>query len=358
MTTATSTLTATLRRPESVSELSAGEWDLLIRQARKTAMLSSVHLKLQAGEMLDKVPERPLAHLESNRLFADRLAVDVAWEVAQIQAALAPLDLPIVLLKGAAYTMAGLPPAAGRIFFDVDILVPEASLDAVERQLSLKGWSSGPISAYDSRYYRTWMHELPPLRHYKRKTYLDVHHTILPKTAPYRPDPQKLLDAAQPIAGHDGLFTLAPADLVIHAATHLFHEGEFDKGLRDLGDLHMLLSHFGTDVRFWDSLVPRAVELELQRPLFYALRYAHELLGTPVPDTIIEASRVGAPSGPLLALMDGLFRRGLRPNHPSCDDRLSGLARWLLYVRAHALRMPIHLLLPHLLRKAYMGHFG
>ncbi len=356
--TAVPALTAALRQPLDAADLTGREWDRLIRQARKSAMLSRLYLALRDQDLLDSVPDRPLAHLESNRLFADRLAIDVAWEVAQIKAALAPLDLPIVLLKGAAYTMAQLPPAAGRIFFDVDILVPKTSLDAVERQLSLKGWSSGPISDYDSRYYRTWMHELPPLRHYKRKTYLDVHHTILPETAPYHPDPQKLLAAAQPIPAHDGLFTLAPADMVIHAATHLFHEGEFDKGLRDLGDLDALLSHFGTDVRFWDSLVPRAIELELSRPLFYALRYARNVLGTPIPDDVIDASRAGAPSRPLSALMDFLFDRGLRPNHPTCDDGFSGLARWLLYVRAHALRMPLRLLLPHLVRKAYMGHFG
>ncbi len=358
MTAATSALTATLRRPQAAADLTGGDWDRLIRQARKAVMLSRLYLMLEDRGLLDQVPARPLAHLESNRQFADRLATDVAWEVAQIKAALASLDLRIVLLKGAAYTMAGLPPAAGRIFFDVDILVPKTSLDAVERQLSLKGWSSGPISAYDNRYYRTWMHELPPLRHYKRRTYLDVHHTILPETAPYRPDADKLLAAARPIPGRDGLYTLAPADMVIHAATHLFHEGEFDKGLRDLGDIDALLSHFGTDVRFWDNLVPRARELNLSRPLFYALRYARAVLDTPIPDRVIAASRADAPSPPLLTLMDRLFDRGLRPNHPTCDDGFSGLARWMLYVRAHALRMPPHLLLPHLARKAFMGHVG
>ena len=34
-------------------------------------------------------------------------------------------------------------------------------------------------------------------------------------------------------------------------------------------------------------------------------------------------------------------------------DALTAAARWLLYVRAHYLRMPLHLLLPHLLRKSF-----
>ena len=38
-------------------------------------------------------------------------------------------------------------------------------------------------SAYDQRYYREWMHELPPLLHVRRQTALDVHHAIAPETA-------------------------------------------------------------------------------------------------------------------------------------------------------------------------------
>ena len=55
-----------------------------------------------------------------------------------------------------------------------------------------------------------------------------------------------------------------------------------------------------------------------------------------------------------MAWMLGL---ALQPDHPSCDSRWTGLARWLLYVRSHALRMPMRLLVPHLLRKSWMQRF-
>ena len=54
-----------------------------------------------------------------------------------------------------------------------------------------------------------------------------------------------------------------------------------------------------------------------------------------------------------LKFFDALFLRALMPDHPSCDGPLTGLARWLLYARAHYLRMPLPLLLPHLIRKAF-----
>jgi hypothetical protein len=50
--------------------------------------------------------------------------------------------------------------------------------------------------------------------------------------------------------------------------------------------------------------------------------------------------------------MDLMLERAFLPHHQSTQDWLSGVARWLLYVRSHWLRMPLHLLLPHLLHKA------
>jgi hypothetical protein len=43
----------------------------------------------------------------------------------------------------------------------------------------------------------------------------------------------------------------------------------------------------------------------------------------------------------------------MAPSHPSCDRAFTGMARNLLYLRGHWLRMPPRLLVPHLLRKAW-----
>jgi hypothetical protein len=138
--------------------------------------------------------------------------------------------------------------------------------------------------------------------------------------------------------------------MVLHAACHLFHDGELPHGLRDLSDMDLLLQHFGRDENFWVALPERAVELELVRPLFYALRYARHFFGTPVPESVDIALRKAAP--PLLTLMDSLFQRALGPEHDSYRDGLSRLARFAAYIRAHWLRMPPFMLMRHLLHKA------
>jgi hypothetical protein len=184
------------------------------------------------------------------------------------------------------------------------------------------------------------------LRHIRRKSVLDVHHTILPLTSRLRPDPRKLFQEARLL--EEDLLVLAPVDMVLHSATHLFHDGELDSGLRDLLDLDSLLRHFGAEADFWGQLVDRARQLDLMRPLYYALQYTRRLLGTPVSEPAWQAVQQGRPMWPSAGLMDTLMRHALAP--PTPDRAMPGavFARWLLYVRGHYLRMPLQLLVPHL----------
>ncbi|HTZ81331.1 MAG TPA: nucleotidyltransferase family protein [Stellaceae bacterium] len=347
-----------LRRPQGATTLTISDWDLVVRQARRAGLLARLACCLEEEQLLSAVPAEPRRHLEAEQAVARKLSHDVRREVRRIAAALAGLETPIVLLKGAAYVMAGLPAAAGRLFNDIDIMVPRERLDAVETALRAAGWVAGDIDPYDERYYRRWMHQIPPLTHGTRGTTVDTHHTIVARTTRLELRASKLFAAAVPLASDPALSILAPADMVLHSATHLLNEGDFDRGLRDLDDLHRLMRHFGRDPAFWETLVARAAELDLRRPLFYALRYCRELLGTPVPERIAAASAL-QPPGPLLsALMDPLFERALRPSHASCRDGLSGIALFVLYIRAHWMLMPVRILVPHLLRKAVMRWRG
>ena len=199
------------------------------------------------------------------------------------------------------------------------------------------------------------MHEIPALRHIHRGSVLDVHHSVVPPTAGYGLDVRKMLDAVVPLPGRAGVFVLSDVDMVLHSAVHLMHEGELEMGFRGLVDIDALVNEFAlADAAFWERLSERAISLNLQRAVFLALRYTQRLLGTAVPPTCLErlhraANGLGVRR---LGWLDALYARGLRPVHPSLDDRYSGWARRALYVRSHWLRMPPHLLVPHLLRKA------
>jgi len=344
--------------PVAAAGLSLADWSLVIRQARRAGVLARLCDLIEEGGALSAVPEPARLHLEAARTLAIKHAHDVRWEVRCIKQALAPLDIPIILLKGAAYLLADLPPARGRIFNDVDIMVPETRLPEVEVALNANGWRFHKLSAYDERYYRRWMHQIPPMTHMARGTTVDVHHTIVAPTRRLRLNAAALFAAAIPVGDDPKLRTLAPADMLLHSAAHLLNEGEFDRGLRDLDDMNRMLRHFGRDEGFWQALVERAEELDLRRPLFYAFRYASRMLGTPLPQGIEKTPRLRPPGFLLRSVMDLLFERALRPRHSTCRDALTGPALSLLYLRAHYLLMPARTLVPHLLRKAYARRVG
>jgi hypothetical protein len=198
------------------------------------------------------------------------------------------------------------------------------------------------------------MHELPPLQHKRRGTALDVHHTILPETGQLKPDIQKLMDAAITLSVRDdySVRVLAPVDMVLHSATHLFHEGEFNHGLRDLFDLHRLLIQFSNDPDFWQDLLLRAQEVGLLQPLYYATRYTKKILQTPVPDYVLRKFQDISSVGLTSWLIDFSYERTLVSDHVSCRKPFTGLAEYLLFIRSHYLRMPMHLLIPHLIHKS------
>jgi hypothetical protein len=194
------------------------------------------------------------------------------------------------------------------------------------------------------------MHEIPPMQHPERETLLDIHHTILPLTSRFYPDAAALLAASQPL-DTPRLRVLAPADMVLHSAVHVFND-EVSNPLRDLSDLHLLLCHFGERPGFWDELLARAGLHGLRRPLYYLLRHVRRVLNTPIPSTVEQAAAAGAPPKPLGMVMDWLFRHRFSATARRDRGRGARLAYGLFYLRAHWLRMPLPMLARHLTVKA------
>jgi hypothetical protein len=339
--------------PEKLRELSMSEWDLLIRQGRAANLLARLANQLIEADYMKFVPKAPRLHLISALKVAKRQNVAVRREVECIRQALISSRVELVLLKGAAYVMANLVAGEGRTFSDIDILVPKSQLSVVEGELMIHGWKGAQHDAYDQRYYRRWMHEIPPMLHVLRGTTIDVHHAILPETARVKVNTMALFGAVVPLPGCGDLYTLRETDMFLHSATHLFHEGNFEKGLRDLFDLDSLLREFLAHDNFLRDLIPRATDLGLTRPLYYALRYTSMILETPIPAAIIDAAKAGRPSFLTLKLMDLCYLRALRPMHISTESFGKRCACFALYVRSHWIRMPLHLLFYHLGRKAF-----
>ncbi|MEW6677034.1 MAG: nucleotidyltransferase family protein [Pseudomonadota bacterium] len=343
-------LTGVLAAPPGMAGLSEAHWDVVIRQARASGLLATLYHFAALAGILPALPERVGTQLLAAHHIAQRHFEVTQWEVGEIYATLDRIGVPMLVLKGAAYVMADLEAARGRLFGDIDILVPRGALADVERALGRAGWVQENRDAYDDRYYRKWMHEIPARKHLTRGTVIDVHHNILPLTARNKPNAERLWQGARALPGYSDLYVLAPEDMLLHSAAHLFLNGEFDRGLRDLNDFVRLAREFAPVAGFWESVHARAGELDLLRPLGLAVRHANHLLQANIPESAIPEAGNGG-----LGLMDAIFKRGLGPNHSSARDAGTAAALFALYVRGHYLRMPAGLLLPHLLYKATLA---
>ena len=348
-----------IKHPEGLPALPEADWDLLIRVARRVRLLGRLEAELNRTGLMSEIPARAATQLKAARNVIRHRGTLVAWEVNRILWALKGVDAPIILLKGAAYVLADLPPARGRIFADVDLLVPERRIQEIEEKLVSRGWMKLTIEPYDDRYYRVWMHEIPPLRHRERGTEIDLHHRILPRTSRLKSDPAPLFDAMRPLEG-GRLHVLASADMVLHSLVHLLLECDPREGLRlrDLLDVHLLLEHFGREQGFWDGLAPRARQLGLERPLFYGLRFARKFFDTQIPESVLSTVDEAKPRRLVRWLMDRLVTLAILPGHPDYRSPKAALARSLLYLRAHWMRMPPLLLARHLAYKGYLRFRG
>lgn len=334
--------------------LDAAQWRELLRQARLTKLLGRLAILMDRRGWQSSMPEAVRLRLDNAAKAVHRKHLDTLWEADRLHDALHAVPTRLVLLKGAAYVLIGLPGSQGREFSDVDILVAREQLDAVELALLANGWVAAKLDPYDDRFYRQKSHELPPMQHVQRLTHLDVHHSLVPASSRYAFDERLMLQACRPVPGQPGLHVLAPVDMVLHSVVHLMQEGDFSGAPRDLLDLSDLLAAFSADAAFWPGLVDRALQLGLQRPLHDALTLALDLLQAPIPAAPLQ--QLARHAGPVMLRQVSLWtmrtavQASLRP-HPRWLD---GLARQLLYLRSHWLRMPWHELLPHLLRKSWM----
>lgn len=345
-----SLLLAVIRRPRVVRGYEVSDWNRLLSEVRSLRIGARIGYLLEDQGLVDCCPRRVREEWLSARHFPEFRQAQVRLELHKIRKALAPVETPVALLKGAAYAAADLPLARGRNFADLDLLVPADHIRDVEAALRDGGWQTQTLNAYDQRYYRRWMHEIPPMRHPERGVEVDVHHRILPLTSRLQPDPQ-LLWADSVAVPRTPYRVLSPADMLLHSATHLFYDGEIKGGFGNLLDIHEMLCDFARwDETFLTRLPERAVQLDLGRPLYYALVFSRMLLASPVPDSLLQRCRPLGPNPFSDWLMRRLVPPVLGPRYPR--RRPAALRAQLLYMRSHWLRMPPVLLASHLMRKA------
>ena len=339
---ALSVLVSSLRHPAQLAKLTLPEWDEVVLVAKHTQLLSRLAFGLSTSAAWNCVPERVRSRLSHEIQLSQFNAIAIRFELDQLERILGRIDGPIVLLKGAAYLKADLPWARGRQTSDIDLLVAEDQLPAVQSALSDNGYETNEeLSQADCRYYRRWLHELPPFRHPYRLMEVDVHFRLLPMADPRTFPVENLIERAEPIDG--GPFRiLDPVDRVLHAILNLAHLGEFRRGFRDLSDIGCMIetpsevnplqttSSISSTAFDWETLARRTEAFGLADPVAMTLLLAGDLLTLSVPEGFCEELTGRSEEQLRSRWLYRLMRTAAMPEGPSLRSRKRRLATWAM----------------------------
>tara|TARA_R110000751_G_scaffold3930_6_gene18572 strand:+ start:11226 stop:12341 length:1116 start_codon:yes stop_codon:yes gene_type:complete len=329
-------------------DLALSDWVQVIRVFRSEGLLARFAYQLQDSGVFKSAPEYAQKHLSSAIKVAQRQVSSVNFESRQIVKALSSRQAKLYLLKGAAYCLLNTTFSKGRIFSDIDLLVAKKDLQDIEDTLKLHGWMSEVLSRYDEAYYREWAHEVPPMKHAGRGTIIDLHHNLYLPISGRAPEIELFLNNAYEL---NGFYILRPAAMTLHSIIHLMLNDDLGHAYRDLNDLHLMFTEFNNET-YWNDLLDLADRSGFADELFLACRYCQRFFGTNIDKKhaalLSNMHNMGKLS---LYFLDKLFVVALSPKHPLVKRKLAGLSEFLIVTRAHLKKMPVHILIYHLVHK-------
>lgn len=336
---------------ETSLQFTVKQWQQLILILRNQQLLACYSAEFKRLGIFEQIPVQTQRHFLNADTLTKNHEQQVKFEVAELLNTLSRSQRKyLIFLKGAGYTLSDGKVGQTRIYNDIDILTNKSAIDGLEKRLCVFGWLSEELTEHDEKYYRKWAHEIPPLRHGKRGTIIDIHHNIVPIISGRHIDADKF--AAHSVTTPEGFQILSYAAMTMHSLIHLFFNEDVEKGYRDLIDIHTLMT-FHSDGEYWQELIALAKETGFELELYLACRYVHKILETKIPENITEQIDSCRPWN--LGYLDFMYMRALKPSHPICRPKLFGLAEFLILIRGHFQKMPLHILIFHLTTKSFVG---
>ncbi|MDU0356336.1 nucleotidyltransferase family protein [Paraglaciecola aquimarina] len=337
-------------RPELSLSLTKKQWQQLILILRNQQLLARYSALFKQAGLFDSIPKQTQRHFLNADVLANNHKKQVLFEALELKHEVEGRQQYLIFLKGAGYSLSNSSIGQTRIYNDIDILTDKKSIDGIEKKLTLYGWQSEELTEHDEKYYRKWAHEIPPLRHGIRGTVVDIHHNIVPIISGRHIDADQF--AKHSVITKDGFQILSYAAMTMHSLIHLFFNEDVKKGYRDLIDIHTLMTDHSDD-EYWEELINLARESGFELELFLACRYSEKFFATKIPAKVTKHIAVNRPWN--MKYLDFIYKRVLKPNHPICRPNMFGLATFLILLRGHFQKMPLHILIFHLTTKSFIG---
>ncbi|MDB4540222.1 nucleotidyltransferase family protein [bacterium] len=335
-------LIAALRGNVDLTTLTLRDWDTLLLLASHLELGSQLATSILRTANLQSLPpevSRTLDHALQAVTFNHKLHT---FELKFLKRIAKASNTQPILLKGAAYLACKHAWAAGRKTNDVDLLLASKSLDGFEVALKSEGYEADDeLSPSDRRYYRKWLHELPPYKHSYRKLEVDVHFRLLPVSDPRSFPVEDWIERSRSLNDPSPFRVLDPVDQVLHAIINLGHTGEFRRATRDTWDISCLTNPLSQEfneqtsnervVDFdWQELHQRTNQLRLQKTVSHILLLGEELVGLSMPENFIEDITGKSKSRLRQSLLYRTMKMASLPDGPTLRSRRRYHALWAM----------------------------
>ena len=264
-------------------------WEKVLKRAELHGIGPLVYFNLLRSGVGGRVPERILKQFEGLYYWTSVHNEDL---YERLQAALTLLSqkrILVIVLKGAALAALVYPKRGLRAMNDLDILVPLQQLTTADRLLQTLGYEHEDTG--DGRgesWYRNQHHHLNPHRSRDRRFTIELHHNIVPPTAPIQPPIEDLWRRARPAEiASVSTYVLGPEDLLLHLCLHLSTDlGRDGTRLRTICDIAEALGRNQEQVH-WAQVLESARSCGMMKHLYYVLWIVQHTVAAQIPTEVV-----------------------------------------------------------------------
>ncbi len=299
-----------LKAVNSILERTSLDWDSLLEDIKRNALSGIVFNHLSVHDL--NFPSQVSIEIEQNALYDQALSEKFYPELKMMSEVFDKIDVPVVLLKGAALAEGIYKSTLLRRWKDTDLLVYSEHVVAVEEGLRDLGYdyrkkeANGEyrlLTEFEKSAPRIGSLHRPKLTKFDdnfpfRGPSIDLHYSSL-RLGKY--DYRKIIEQSKIMYKlGSGLKVPALNDLVIHSAFHLYRHYRIKRMdsadrispgiLKYLMDIYSCLCVYFEEKGTWFELIERSQEIQAREILTYGLYYLNLVYGQgTVPQDIINA---------------------------------------------------------------------
>lgn len=296
-------LTALLNSP-APPVLTRAEWDALLAELQAEHLRPFVYARLRSTSGWRELPEQVRQALAEGFQTHSLRTYLMQAELSAIVDALAAVDVPVMLLKGAAVGRMVYGSPAERPIGDLDLLIPAGRLETARAALGQRGYQASSLY-WLARWQQRYRAELPMVCQAAERQGLlvELHWSLV--ELPYYIDRLPMAEiwqASAPAGEPAGARLPDAATALLHCCAHWALHHSQEQRLLWLLDVDRLARHAQLD---WDLAMDRAARWGLQLALRTIVLRAEAQLGSPVPEPVRAAMAHWRPA-PVEVAMWGL----------------------------------------------------